>query len=336
MEKKYLPMLNKDISLHVMAAETYGIVSNRLYIMVLQKYLSNDKDKMPERLRQVVMGACTMILEHSMTIERHPHLAVWSWYLGALHQYHVALVLTNELYAGPREPGMEERVWKGLDFAFNLSSDIPKPEKMRMILEDLVQKTTIYTNIRKARAPSTMPAVGPRTHTPGYELRQSQERETKERDGSQASGATRSASSSAVPSPSQQQSSLYQPQSLPRTKAVGSFPGAIPTVDWGTATGSTLSPNPTQEYAPSENPNPVFATGPGNTTQQLFGNTGSSPAAMMQGSGVNALYSTGQMDVGNDIDWVGTFKTHTKSPLMAIRMILIACSVLLLKAARVT
>ena len=106
MEKTYLPTLSKRAPLHALAAQIYGILSNRLYIHILQKYLSSDKHKMPERLRQIVLSAAIMILEHSQNIEQQPALSTWSWYVGALHQYHTALLILNEMYAQPRTPGL--------------------------------------------------------------------------------------------------------------------------------------------------------------------------------------------------------------------------------------
>ena len=91
MEKAYLPMMEKDNPLHAVAMAMYGILSSRLYLATLHPFASSDKRKMPERLRQIMISACIMIIEHSMRIEQQPALSQWSWYVGALHQYHSAM-----------------------------------------------------------------------------------------------------------------------------------------------------------------------------------------------------------------------------------------------------
>jgi hypothetical protein len=162
MEKTYLPMLSKTHPLHVLAMEIYGILSCRMYIMVLQKFVSNEHRLMPERLRQITISTAVMILEHSMMIEQTPALADWAWYIGALHQYHVALLLLSELYAKERDPVVEARVWRCLDFVFELPAGLAPIEKTRMILEELVGRTKAYQSVRRFRAPTHMEHAGPR------------------------------------------------------------------------------------------------------------------------------------------------------------------------------
>ncbi|PSN62837.1 fungal-specific transcription factor domain-containing protein [Corynespora cassiicola Philippines] len=162
MEKTYLPMLNKSIPLHVLAMEMYGILSDRMYLMVLQKFVSNQKYKMPQRLRQIVLSTAVMLLEHSMTIEQQPALAPWAWYVGALHQYHTALLLLSEMYAGERDPAMENRIWRCLDYAFELPASLSGFEKTRLVFEELAGRTEMYAAIRRMRAPTAMPHAGPR------------------------------------------------------------------------------------------------------------------------------------------------------------------------------
>ncbi|KAL6707345.1 hypothetical protein ACN47E_004124 [Coniothyrium glycines] len=301
MEKMYLPMLSNDVSLHILAAEMHGILSNRLYIMVLQRYLSNDRTKMPERLRQIVLGAATMILEHSMAIEKHPALVTWSWYIGALHQYHVALLLSNELYAGPREPAMEERVWRGLDFAFDLPSETPNLEKMRMILEELVQKTKIYADMRRIRAPADMASPGPRTHTPGYKMRQ--EADKVDGPGGGPSLTSTDGFDNSLYTNSAQQHQLlrqqWQQQPSQHSDAVFSFPGAIPSVDWGTDT-TAVAPDLHQHCTTINHNTPQNTT---NTRVLLPSVTTTNTNQMMFGPEALATYASTQLDALNEIDW---------------------------------
>ncbi|KAF2786581.1 hypothetical protein K505DRAFT_368111 [Melanomma pulvis-pyrius CBS 109.77] len=179
MEKTYLPMLNKSVPLHVVAMEMYGILSNRLHVMVLQKFASSDRSRMPERLRQILISTCIMILEHSMTIEEQPVLAPWAWYVGALHQYHTSLLLLSELYSGQRDQATEARVWRCLDYVFDLPAGLVGSEKSRFILEELVGRTSMFQKLRRTRAPTSMPPPGPRAH---FKETPSRKSETQDRD----------------------------------------------------------------------------------------------------------------------------------------------------------
>ncbi|OCK79312.1 hypothetical protein K432DRAFT_300154 [Lepidopterella palustris CBS 459.81] len=173
MEKTYLPILDKTIPLHFMAMQIYGVLSTRLHIMSLNKYASNQHRLMPERLRQILLGSGVLLLEHSMTIETTPALSTWTWYHGAMQQYHTALLLLSELYAKPRDPAVETRVWRCLDFAFELPPALSGAEKSRMILGELRDRTEAYQSIRRVRAPTTMSKpVGPRIHAHEYQQRE--------------------------------------------------------------------------------------------------------------------------------------------------------------------
>ena len=86
-----------------------------------------------------------MILEHGQNIEQQPALAIWSWYIGALHQYHSAILIIHEMYAGSYTPAMEQRAWRCLDYAFELSqTGVSNQEKGREVLEELAHRSYFY------------------------------------------------------------------------------------------------------------------------------------------------------------------------------------------------
>jgi hypothetical protein len=293
MEKKYLPMLSKSVPLHVLASEIYGILTDRMYIYLLQRYLSSDRFQMPERLRQVIMSSAVLVLEHSMNIEQQPALSQWSWYVGALHQYHSALLLLNEIWAGHNDEAMEARAWRGMDFAFGVApSNKTRQEKTRLILKDLIGKTEIYANMKRMRAPRDMPHVGPRTHATDWQARQREERERSESLQSTGSGSGASGSGTGS-SPSAQHTSLLPlphlyPRHIPKSQALA-FPGAVPAVDWGTID----MPTPTPRHHPSINSIEPYNFGDYVPNASVaYGNTA-------RGSPMDAL---------NEIDWVST--TH--------------------------
>jgi hypothetical protein len=315
MEKTYLPMMKRNEPLHALASEMYGILSDRLYILLLQKYLSSNHSKLPGRLRQVVVGAAVRVLERSMAIEQQPALSKWSWYIGALHQYHQALLLMNELNTGHNEPEVESRIWKCLDFVFNLQPGGSNISKTRYILEEIISKHRIYASMKKVRAPNDMPHAGPRTHTVGYQARQEEERE---RSGSLPSNMS-------GPSPPvtnvQQMPPPPQPPTPQRTappSTTMSFPGAIPTIDWGTINlpgALQQGPSSTESYN-FNNYVPSLPSGSTNLSLPVSDQTYSaetiSPPAAVETSG----FATGSspmdtMDALNDIDWVRNTSSGT-------------------------
>ena len=314
MEKTYLPMLSTSVPLHVLASEMYGILSNRLYILLLQKYLSSDRTKMPDRLQRVIVSAATMILEHSMMIEQHPALSMWAWYIGALHQYHGALLLLNELYTGPHEPAMEQRIWKCLDFSFELPSEMSNIEKTRQILEGLISKMNIYADKKRVRAPNHMPQPGPRMHTPGYKARQREAQSEMDDNGDLQPaelGSTASTSSQQIRQPHHHQ--LQRPQN----QASVSFPGAMPLVDWGTID----MPTPILDFQQTPSSHGAYSFGkftPTTSAEGVIPTDTAMSAAQHQGYGIDApdplmFGSTTQEPIGGspmdalaDIDWVCT------------------------------
>jgi hypothetical protein len=339
MGKTYLPMLKSGVPLHALASEFYGILSDRLFILLLQKYLSSDRAKMPKRLRQIVLSSAVTVLEHSMVIEQQPALSMWSWYTGALHQYHSSLLLLNELYAGHNEPEVEARVWKCLDWAFGINAEGTYMEKTRALLEELIGKINIYNSLKRVRAPTNMPHAGPRTHTPGYQARQQEERE---RSGSLQSARSNSAVSGQDTggSPLAQQTSPSLPQTpvtyRQTSQPVMAFPGAIPNVDWGSielpASASTFpqpqSPPIPYSFNAYTPPVPTGGLGPA-TMLQPHASDINTPAAAIYGGMQTGTAGSSPMDALNDIDWVSGIVSSKCTWLTVCRMISRRCSVAL-------
>ncbi|KAF2500835.1 hypothetical protein BU16DRAFT_570306 [Lophium mytilinum] len=181
METKYLPILDSRVPLQYMAMQIYGILFNRMHVQILSKYASNQDRLMPERLRQIMMGSSIVIIEHAMAIETIPHVRLWAWYAGAFQQYHSAILLLSEYYAKPRDDfALDARVWRALDFAFELPADLDGGEKSRMILHELHNRLETYQSHRRIRPPKSMAeAPGPRIHA--HEFKRQEARRSKER-----------------------------------------------------------------------------------------------------------------------------------------------------------
>ncbi|KAF1920543.1 hypothetical protein BDU57DRAFT_18010 [Ampelomyces quisqualis] len=319
MEKTYLPILSRTDPLHVLASEIYGILSDRLYVVLLQKYITSDRTKMPLRLRQLVMGAALRMLEHSMVIEQEPALSKWSWYMGAIQQYHPAILLLNEVYVAQNEPEIETRIWRAMDFSFGLEPGRSNEEKFRFILEELAKKSRIYTTIKGIRAPTNMPHAGPRTLTKSRAKQQEENRRTEIRE-SNLKNPSMPSSAYRPRAPAQQQPSPPQvlPYQSPTTISTAapsslSFPGAVPVVDWGTISlsepiSTTLHPVletdfDFNEFSPSMPMETLILPNTLARADQRLGSDSSSPGAAIHGEFNQGSTGGGPMDVMEDIDW---------------------------------
>jgi hypothetical protein len=331
MEKTYLPMLNRTVPLHALASEIYGILSNRLYVQLLQRYLSSDRNKMPIRLRQLIMSTSVMIIEHSMVIETQPALASWKWYVGVFHQYHTALLLLNEMYSAPNEPEFEDRIWKSLDFVFDSPAGSSYVEKTRYVLEELVEKTRIYADMKRLRAPTNMPHAGPRTHTPGHQARQQEEKERSTSIHSRASGAgvpTFYPGHAIAPQHTSTSTQTSYPHQRPQAHGM-SFSGAIPNVDWGTLdlSASTAPSQPLYTAAGSYSFNkytPLISMVPTSAmvgVDERHGMDADSLSAASYGRGTNSS----AVDAVNDIDWVSEIDVMRGIELIGRRLRLNTC-----------
>lgn len=321
MEKTYLPMMSRDNPLHVVAMEMYGLLSARFHLGVLHPFASSDKGKMPERLRQMMMSACIMTCEHGMNIEQQPALKQWSWYVGALHQHHAAMLLLSEMYVARSDPALSARMWRCLDYTFELPSHLGEKEKIRFLLSELVKRIGSYASRRGVRAPSNMPNAGPRPtdgESPwpeGIKHRYLQqvfetERQNEPNAHPQQHGTSQSptgsgndaSNNSPNPAYSYLASHSLEPQNT--LYPVNGPLGAIPQVDWSTVDLSAqdlsrllavtnAEPYNFGGFAPSSNHSPTAMPPVYMTTSQEMHGAGS------VASSDDALI--------NEIDWVSTY-----------------------------
>lgn len=109
-----------------------------------------------DRLRQIILTSGTQVLEDAIELETSPVLERWAWYAGAYQQYHTALLLVLEVFAHPMRKEAD-RIWKCLDYVFEVPPHLPRDQKARLILAELRDKLNVYRDIRKIRAPTGMP-----------------------------------------------------------------------------------------------------------------------------------------------------------------------------------
>ncbi|KAF2459638.1 fungal-specific transcription factor domain-containing protein [Lineolata rhizophorae] len=153
-EKKFIPLIDESIPVQFMTLNVFRVLTRRMHIMVLHTFSSNPTRIIPERLRQIILGSGLGQLEHAITVETEPILKKWAWFAGALQQYHTALLLLGELYAYPDKPdSREERIWRCLEYVFELPREMTTIEKSRAIMAGIRERTEFYQSFRKMRAP---------------------------------------------------------------------------------------------------------------------------------------------------------------------------------------
>ena len=72
-----------------------------------------------------------------------------------LQQYHTALLLLMEIFANPQRREAN-RIWRCLDYVFEIPPHIPKDQKGRWVMTEIRDKMGIYIASRKVMAPSSM------------------------------------------------------------------------------------------------------------------------------------------------------------------------------------
>ncbi|KAK3697611.1 hypothetical protein LTR37_017349 [Vermiconidia calcicola] len=151
----YLPMINEAIPFqafgkHVLMLGVYGC-----FIQVLHRYLFSTTQRMPDRLRQILIEAGVTQMENAIALETKPELAAWSWYKGAFNQYHSALLLMVEVYAYPMRKDAA-RIWKSLDYIFDIPPHLSPKQKAELVITDLRDRMQVYHEMRKVRTTTQM------------------------------------------------------------------------------------------------------------------------------------------------------------------------------------
>lgn len=151
----YLHILDETVpaqsmALHVLAMSTHGA-----FIQVLHRYLFSTTQKMPDRLRQILIEAGVINLENAIALETKPELTPWKWYCGAFQQYHAGLLLMVEVYAYPMRKDAA-KIWKCLDYIFEIPSHLTPKQKAELVITDLRDRMAVYHQMRKVKTTTQM------------------------------------------------------------------------------------------------------------------------------------------------------------------------------------
>jgi hypothetical protein len=160
MFEKYDGFLDDRVPIQRYTKLVMHLLLYRLHIMVLFPYHNNTSTPMPHRLNSVIITSGIMLVEIAIQLETDQLFRDWSWYVGAYHQYQVALLLAVELYYRPQNREAA-RIWAGLDYVFNLDPNLPVGAKSLQILGEIMYKTSVYQGMRKMRAPTSISRATP-------------------------------------------------------------------------------------------------------------------------------------------------------------------------------
>ena len=154
-KERYLPMLDTSIPFQRLAGLMVENMCKGLHIQVLHRYLFSTTQRMPDRLRQVLIEAGLTQMESSVIWEGSSEMSPWVWYRGAFNQYHAALLLLVEVYAYPMRKEAA-RIWKCLDYIFEIPSHLAPKQKAELVLTDLRDRMETFHQMRKMKVSNQM------------------------------------------------------------------------------------------------------------------------------------------------------------------------------------
>lgn len=114
-----------------------------------------------DRLRQIIITSGVTVMESAIELETSPVLRTWAWYAGAIQQYHYALLILIEIYAFPMRKEAD-RIWACLDYIYEVPPGMTREQKGRWIITQIRDKSDVYMNARKARAPAKIDSFAPK------------------------------------------------------------------------------------------------------------------------------------------------------------------------------
>ena len=155
MISKYDPIMDDNVPIQHAARLLLDLQLLRMHIMVLHRYHNSVTVRIPDRLRQIILTSGTKSMEAAIKLETIPELAPWRWYCGAYNQWQTAFLLLVEIYTYPMRKEAD-RIWDIIDYVFEPDRSLSRSMKGRVLLSELRDKTAIYRDIRKVRAPVSM------------------------------------------------------------------------------------------------------------------------------------------------------------------------------------
>jgi hypothetical protein len=152
---KFGSMIDETMPFQMFGRHILNLGMNGCFIQVLHRYLFSTTQRMPDRLRQILIEAGVNQMENAIALETKPELAPWAWYKGAFNQYHSALLLLVEVYAYPMRKDAA-RIWKCLDYIFDIPPHLSPKQKAELVITDLRDRMEVYHQMRKIKTTNQM------------------------------------------------------------------------------------------------------------------------------------------------------------------------------------
>lgn len=154
MEEKYA-WLDTTITIQHYARICLDLLVLRMHIMILHKFHNATTTRIPDRLRQVLIGSGTKISESALKLDIDPKFEPYKWYSSALQQWHTTFLLLVEVFVFPNRREAD-RIWSVVDHVFEPDLALSRVQKARSILGAVRDRAAAYRNIRKMREPISM------------------------------------------------------------------------------------------------------------------------------------------------------------------------------------
>lgn len=126
MAARYDHLMDDRIPVQKCARVVKALLLSRLLTMVLHRYHNSVASPMPDRLRKLMISGGIITLETAITLETSPDLRSWTWYSGALQQYHTAVLFLMEIVIYP-DRKEAARIWPLCKETSSLSEILATP-----------------------------------------------------------------------------------------------------------------------------------------------------------------------------------------------------------------
>lgn len=162
---KYVSLMQGNLPMQMFARHVYRALSNRCFVIILQRYAVSAAHPMPDRLKQILVEAAICATEAGIAMDTQLEVKSWAWYRGAFLQYHACLLLLLMVYNKP-EIREAARIWACVDYVFELHPHFASKDKAEGVLMELRDRLGVYHNLRKLKVTTEVGVQASRHVTP--------------------------------------------------------------------------------------------------------------------------------------------------------------------------
>lgn len=105
---------------------------------------------MTARLVKLLINSGIAVMDAVKEMETNQALQQWVWYAGALQQHHYAMLLAVDIFTYPMRQEAD-RIWRGLDYVFEVPDYIPQTFKGRWVVSRARDQMALFCAAQKMR-----------------------------------------------------------------------------------------------------------------------------------------------------------------------------------------